>query len=236
MVERDAVKALAIYGDASLSNVKAFLLANGFTLPQEGKKARAWCEARAVAGDVQACYVAAEMFRLGLFGPMDQERALQLCTVASDAGLAPALLLLGSLSEGQDERNALALMEKSAGKGYAPAMYAAALKYMVDGVDQSEKEAGLRYLKSAAAHSYAPAQTSLATHLLESGGDEEMREAIGLMKRAAELRSSHAYRMLAHFYQAGRYGCELDPTKASNLRAEADRIEADALIAWDLTA
>lgn len=232
--ERDSVKALAIYGDASLANVKAFLLEHGFTLPGDGKEARVWCEGRAMAGDTQACYVAAEMFHLGLFGPIDQKRALELCNVASVAGLAPALLLLASIIERQDERKALALMEESAKKGYAPAMYAAALKYMVDGVNQSDKELGLRYLRLAATHSCAPAQTTLATHLLEAGGEDEIQEGIGLMQEAAEQGSPHAHRMLAHFFQAGRYGFQADAAKASELREEATRIEDESLLTWGL--
>jgi TPR repeat protein len=232
--ERDAVKALAIYGDASLANVKAFLLEHGFTLPDDGKEARIWCEGRAIAGDTQACYVAAQMFHLGLFGPIDQQRALELCNVASEAGVAPALLLLASIVEHQDERKALALMEESAKKGYAPAMYAVALKYMVDGISQSDKELGLQYLKLAARHSFAPAQTTLAAHLLEAGGEDEIQESIGLMQEAAEQRSPHAHRMLAHWFQAGRYGFQADAAKASELRAEAARIEAESLLTWGL--
>ena len=160
------IKALALFGYAGLSEVKAFLERHGFSLPEDGMRARAWCVEQAITGDVHASYVAAEMFHAGLFGPMDQERALELCRVAANAELAPAILLLASITENQDEHKAAVLMEHAAQKGYAPAMYAAALKYLVDGANQLEKEQGLRYLRQAASHSYAPAQTTLAAHLL----------------------------------------------------------------------
>lgn len=233
-IETDAVKALAIYGDASLCNVKGFLAKHGFVLPEHGKEARLWCERQAGTGDIEACYVAAEMLRWGLFGPTDRNRALELCRTATAAAYPPAILLQASMVERDNERSARLLMEEAAKKGYAAAMYATALKYIVDGVDQAEKELGLRYLRLAATHGYAPAQTTLATHLLEVGGEDNLRQGIELMQEAAYQGSSHAKRMLAHYFETGRYGLRADANKARELRAKADRAEAEVLATWGL--
>ena len=227
-------RSLAIFGDASLANARAFLESKGFVLPRDGIRARAWCEERAEEGDALASYVAAEMSLIGLFGPDNKERALRLAEFAADSGLASAQLLAAAIYEKEDGTKAKALIRMSVEKDYAPALYAAALKYMVDGANESEKQEGLAYMVRAAKSGYAPAQTTLASHLLESGEKAEIVEGLDLMQSAAEQGSAHARRMLAHFYLAGRYGLGVEPAKAAKLKAEAAEIESEALRVWGL--
>ena len=233
---RDSMKGLILLGDKDLSLVKRFLEENGFALPMDGERARAWCIAQARAGDVLATYAAAEMFHVGLFGPIDQKRALELCEIAASGGVVPALLLLAELTEDQDENKAVVLMEDAASKGYAPAMYAAALKYLIDGVNQTDKERGVHYLRQAAGLRYAPAQTTLACHLLESGAHHEIREGIEMLQDAAKMESPHANRMLGYFMGAGQYGFKEDAGEAARLKARAEALEAEALRVWRTSA
>jgi hypothetical protein len=115
----DAVRALAIYGDASLSNVKGFLKGRV-------RVARRWPESsvlvrgkRAGTGRRATCYVACRDVPFGLVrNPMDQDVVRwSVGQVASDAGVSGcATVLVASITENQDEDRSVALMEQSAKK------------------------------------------------------------------------------------------------------------------------
>jgi len=214
------IRALMAAGDRDYVQANKYLIASGFTLPEQGEAARSWCEERAKSGYAEAQFVLAKLATVGLFGPEDKPTGLKWCKEAAARGNLPALMLLAAYYDGgwggleADSLRSLALIKAAAASDYPPAFCMLGTMYATgNGVPKSDEQAIVFYRKGAQLGDSA-AEFLLGMRLLQSGATATQAEGLDWVMRAAGQDHASAHSVLASFYMAGKHGLDKDPARA----------------------
>ena len=156
---------------------------------------------RAEAGDSDAMYDLARMYRSGKGAAKDDDQGRAWCEKAAQAGNAQAMRMLGAIySLAKDDAKALAWCEKAANGGDTGAMVFIGGRYEVGKGVAKDLGAALAWWEEAARRGSTSAMSSLAFHYLGRGDDGQV---FAWWEKAARLDGSNA-QSLGRMCEEGR--------------------------------
>lgn len=230
----EIVKGLCIIGDRDFQFARRYLEGAGFDLRRDGEKARAWCVTQAEVGFVEAQFVLAKLYVVGLYGNEDKQEALRWCQKAAEGGFLPAILLLSSFHESgwgglePNPQRGLELLRAVAEKDYPPAMSSLAVLYLEGIHVKKDRATGLRFLRQAAELGDAYAQCVLGYELAHGEDAVSVAEGVKWIKAAADQGDASAHAHLGHFYWDGSHGFPEDKAKSRHHRDLAAKLEEES--------
>jgi TPR repeat protein len=189
---------------------------------------------KAAAGDPEAQFKAAEMFREGKATEKNDGEALKWYRRAADQGHPAAQGRLGRLYEkgigvARDETEAAAWYRKAAEQGEAPAQAALGLLYENGrGVAKDDTEA-VKWYRRAADQGHAPGQSGLGYMYRRGRGVEQNpAKALELYRKAAEQGEARGQWGLGNLHARGLGVAKNDPEAVKWFRLSAEQGYAPA--------
>lgn len=131
----------------------------------------------------------------------------------------------------QHERRYIEYIQRAAEKGYPPALYVLGFYYdMGDAVPviPHDQIIAAQIFKRGAELKHAHCQHLHAEAMLYGAHGIEVNVPAGLalLQESADAKFKGSLQLLAEFYEKGEFGLRIDPAKAAELRAAAERDDA----------
>lgn len=156
--------------------------------------------------------------------------AMPLLRAAADAGNVQAQTKLAEfLDYGEENGEAEKYFTLAVAQGDPQAKLGLAIMHIARDAKDPDIRTARRLIEEAARQSYGPAVKALATAYAKGGlgiaGVElESEEALGWIRRGADLDDLVALEKLEEAYRTGRYGLPIDGPKADEFRARINKI------------